>query len=162
MFARDSEISGIILKIAEHYTQNIATSFIAPFLVTTFSDSDMEHRISGMTEHPLDMIERGIPLDELYLQINAMARFISEARSSVMPSMSSSSGGRSVSLPANESQRILRNMAISNFGPNIDILEQYTKELFEAVIRYDKEHSKPSALYEKIPENSQTARLLQM
>lgn len=162
MFVQDVEILGIMLRLSKHYTQNIATRFISPFLISVHSDSTMDSRIFALTDNPVDAIERGLSLDELYLQINAMARFIDEARSTIIPFMSSPLVDRSLGLSANEQQKILRDMAISNFAPNIDILEQYTKELFEAVIRFDKDNSKEKTVYEKIFENMQTARLLRI
>ncbi len=152
----------MILRLAEHYTQNVATRFIRPLLVPVLSAPVIDHRISDLTEYPLDALNRGIPLDELYLQINALARFISDVRTTVIPSLNSSIGGRSFGSSENDPQRIFCNMAISNFGPNIDILEQYTIELFEAAVCFDKSNSKAKPLYEKIPENVQTAHLLRL
>lgn len=159
MNVNDPEISGMILRLAEHFTQNVATRFIRPLLSPVMSDSSVERRISDLTDNPMDAADRGIDLEDLYLQINAVARFINDVRVSVMPSLSRSlgSGGST-----NDPQKIFRNMAVNNFGPNVDLLEEYTKELFEAVIRYDKSHSKGKARYEKIPENSQTASILHM
>ena len=147
----------MILRLAEHFTQNVATRFIRPLLTPVMSDSSVERRISDLTDNPMDAIDRGIDLADLYLQINAIARFINDVRASVMPSLSRSAGGS-----PNDPQRIFRDMAVSNFAPNVDLLEQYAKELFEAVIRYDKGRSKGKPIYDKIPENSQTARFLNM
>ena len=153
----DPEISGLILRLSEHFTQNVATRFIRPYLTPIMSDSSIDRRISDLTDDPMDAADRGIDAADLYLQINAIAHFINNVRTSVLPSLSRSLGGS-----ASDSQRVFRNMAISNFAPNVDLLEQYTKELFAAVIRYDKSHSKGKLLYEKIPENLQTAQFLHM
>ena len=154
----DPEISGLILRLAEHYTQNVATRFIRPLLVPVLSDTSLERRISDFTDETADAIDHGIAIEDLYLQINAITRFISDVRSIVFPKLSQSLDRSSNS--ANDSQNIYRNMAISNFRPNIDLLEQYTKELFEAVVRYDKSQSKEKPAYEKIPETVQTAHFL--
>ena len=156
----DPEISSIILRLAEHYTQNVATRITSSILAPALSDSSVDRRIVDLTARPLEVIERGIFLDELYLQINAVARFISDVRVSVIPVMLGAGGGRSVGSAENDKQKIFRSMAISNFPSNINILEKYTKELFDAVVRYDKTNSKPKPLYDQIPENTQTAHLL--
>lgn len=163
MLVRDPEIFGMILRLAEHFTKNVATGFTRPLLSQVLSDPIVDRRIFDLTERPMDIAERGIPIDELYLQINAMALFINDVRSSVIPSMRSSVGTRSFGLTsANDPQKIYRDMALSNFAPNISILEKYTRDLFDAVIRFDKNNSKGKKLmYEKITENFQTEELLQ-
>ncbi len=159
MLVRDTEISGLILRLAEHFTKNVATGFTRPLLAPVLADPVIDRRIFDLTEYPADSAERGVALDDLYLQIHAMACFISEVRASVIPSMKGSFGMQS-SGSANDPQKIYREMAFSNFAPNISILEQYTRELFDAVIRFDKDNSKGKPIYEKLPETAQTEQLL--
>lgn len=136
----------------------MATRFIRPMLAPVFSDNSISRRISELTDHPGEISEHGVPLDELYVQLNAMAHFIRDVRVSILPNMSSVSGFKN----ADDPQKIFRDMALSNFRANMDLLAQYTTELFDAVVAYDKRTSKAGkALFTRIPENSETVKLLQ-
>ena len=62
----------------------------------------------------------------------------------------------------NDPQKIYRDMALSNFKSNIDLLSRYTSELFEAVEVFDKSRNPAGkSVFSKISENTETARLLQ-
>ena len=160
MLVREPVIIEMIVRLAEHFTQNVATRFIRPILAPVFSDSSISRRISDLTDNPSELSEHGIPLDELYLQINAMAHFIKDVRLSILPNINtiSNSGLKN----ANDSQKIYRDMAFSNFKSNIDLLSQYTIELFEAVEAfYKRKNAGGKPLFSKIAENTETSKLLQ-
>ena len=160
MLVREPVIIEMIVRLAEHFNMNVATRFIRPLLAPVFSDSSVSRRISDLTDNPSELSEHGVPLDELYLQINAMAVFIKDVRTSILPNMNSisNSGLKSV----NDPQKIYRDMALSNFKSNIDLLSRYTSELFEAVEVFDKSRNPAGkSVFSKISENTETARLLQ-
>ena len=87
MIVQDPAIPELILKIADHYNTNISTRFLRPFLAGILSDNELARRISDLTEHSEAYTAQGVHLDEMYLQVLALARFIFLVRPDILPNL---------------------------------------------------------------------------
>ncbi len=123
-----------IEKVADQYNTNIATRFIRPLLAGILADSDLSRRIADLTEHSEMLSTQGVHLDELYLEILAMGRFIYLVRMDVLPNLRAlSSGGKGT-----DANYVYREMAMNNFGANLKILADYVNELYLKTVNFDK------------------------
>ena len=157
MVVRDSAIPEIILKIAEHYNANIATRFLRPFLAGILANNDLSRRISDITDHPEAYTSQGIHIDELYLQIQALARFVYLVRTDILPNIRHMAG----SSGSGDTNKVFRDMAISNFDANMRVLADYINELYVQTVSYDKEQSgKHRPVYRSIPGLEEVGRYL--
>ena len=157
MLIQDAAIPELILKIADHYNTNISTRFLRPFLAGILSDNEMSRRISDMTEHSEAYTAQGIHLDELYLQIHAISRFVYLVRTDIIPNLRllAGSGG------ANDANKVFRDMAMNNFKANINVLADYINELYQRVIVYDKtQNGKTNTVSKGIPALAEIGRYL--
>ncbi len=157
MIIRDPAIPEIVLKIADHYNTNIATRFLRPFLAGILADSDLSRRISDITDHPEAYTSQGIHIDELYLQIQALARFVYLVRTDILPNIRHIAG----SSGPGDSNKVFRDMAISNFASNMHVLADYVNELYVQTVQYDKEQSgNHRPVYRSIPGLEEVGRYL--
>jgi len=158
MLVKDSAIMESIVRISDHYNNNIATRFIRPMLAGILSDNELSNRISDMTGRSDSYTLQGYHLDELYQQILALARFVYLVRTEILPNI------RSLAAPSLSSasmDRVFREMAINNFGANLQMLSDYVNELYLQTINYDKVHSpngKP--IYRDVPGLQEIGRYL--
>ena len=79
MLVDDRIIAEIIVRIGRHYNENIATRFLRPLFAQILSNIDLSRHIVDLTEHSDDFVLQGFHLDDLYYDIIALARFISDA-----------------------------------------------------------------------------------
>ena len=157
MIIRDPAIPEIVLKIADHYNTNIATRFLRPYLAGILADSDLSRRISDITDHPEAYTSQGIHIDELYLQIQALARFVYLVRTDILPNIRHMAGP---STPG-DSNKVFRDMAISNFASNMLVFADYVNELYVQTVQYDKEMSgNHRPVYMSIPGLEEVGRYL--
>lgn len=153
----DPAIPEIILKIADHYNNNIATRFMRPLLVGILADHELSRQLSEITDHSESYTAQGIHLDELYAQIQALARFVYLVRTDIIPNIRVLSGSTSMK----DTNKVYRDMAVNNFGANVTILADYVNELYLKTVAYDRAHSggeKP--VYRGIPGLSELGRYL--
>lgn len=153
----DPAVPEIIVKISDHFNNNIATRFLRPLLAGILADNDMARRISEITDHPEAYASQGIHIDELYLQIQALARFIYQVRTDILPNLRVLTGGGGSS----DANKVYRDMAMSNFGSNVQLLADYVNELYLRTVDYDKRHSGNSRpVYRNIPGLEEIGRYL--
>lgn len=138
MVVSDQFISEKILQISKHYTQNIATRFLRPIFVGIFSDVNLMHNISDLTEHTQDFILQGQSLYDLYNQIFSMANFIFLVRRDILPNLHNLSAANTQNAGEDKVYRI---MAFSSLPININILADQLCDLFETTVQFDKAHS---------------------
>jgi hypothetical protein len=114
--------------------------------------------IEALTEKIEQYRYQGFHLDELYRQIIATARFVSITRRELVPSLrmrlsnnSSSSGP----------DKVLRDMAVNNFGSNLQLFADLLNELYVTLVEIDKTQSQGRRpLYMAIPELRDIGRML--
>ena len=156
MPVRDAQIIRLIERIGEHYRTNISNRFIRPALLQLPLDKMTWDQIEILTEKIEQFRYQGFHLDELYRQIAAAARFVSLTRRELVPGLRNRLGGSQGS-----SDKVLRDMAVNNFGSNLQLLADLLNELYVKLVELDKLDSKGRRpLYMQIPELSDIGRQL--
>ena len=153
---RDARVIRLIERIGEHYRTNISNRFIRPALLQITLEKQAWDQIEILTEKIEQYRYQGFHLDELYRQIAAAARFVSITRRELVPTLrtrlSSSNSG---------SDRVLRDMAVNNFGSNLQLFADLINELYVCLVELDKLDAKGRRpLYTSIPELSDIGRQL--
>ncbi len=159
MQIKNPEIFSAIELIAEHYRTNIANRFTRRALSSLTLDPASWNLIEELTEKGENYRYQGYHPDELYSQILALARFIYQARRQTLPNLRFlTSSGNDRMTPAD---KVFRDMAVNNFGPNLKILSDKLNELYVKVVAIDKETSgqKPP-VYSQISELREIGRYL--
>ena len=156
MLVRDAHVIRLIERIGEHYRTNISNRFIRPTLLQLPLEKQTWDLIETLTEKIEQYRYQGFHLDELYRQIIAAARFVSVTRRDLAPSLRNRlSGG-----PAGP-DRVLRDMAVNNFGSNLQLFADLVNELYVCLVELDKIDAKGRRpLYMSIPELNDVGRLL--
>jgi len=139
MLVDDRIIAEIIVRIGRHYNENIATRFLRPLFAQILSDIDLSRHIVDLTDHSDDFVLQGIHLDDLYYDIIALARFVYLVRRDVLPNITSITEANTKMATAD---KVYRNMAFSNLGPNLEILSSMVRELYNTTLEYDKKTAK--------------------
>lgn len=157
MIIQDPAIPEMITKISDHFNNNIATRFLRPLLAQILSDNELSRRMSDIIDHPESFASQGVHIDELYLQIQAFARFVYMVRCDVLPNLRVLSG----TVDSRDANKVFRDMAVSNFGSNVKVLSDLVHELYIRTVAYDKLHSGPSRpVYRDIPGLEEIGRYL--
>jgi len=160
MQIKNPEIFTAIELIAEHYRTNISNRFTRRAISTMTLDPSTWNLIEELTEKGENYRYQGYHPDELYQQILAMARFIYQARRQVAPNLrflTSSPGADKVA----QADRVFRDMAVNNFGPNLKILADKVNELYVKVVAIDKESAGPRPpVFSQISELHEIGRYL--
>jgi len=132
---KDAEVIRLIEQIGEHYRVNIANRFLRPVLLQLQIDKTTWDLIEVFTEKLEQYRYEGFHLDELYRQIAACARFIELARNK------SNIKNKMNAIPAGESDKILRDMAVSNFSSNLQVFADFLYQLYLILVEFDKKNS---------------------
>lgn len=161
MQVKNPEVFSAIESIGDHYRTNISNRYTRRALSAMSLDPGTWNLIEELTEKSENYRYQGYHFDELYTQILAAARFIYQAKRQILPNLrflaSSGNGGERVT----ESDKVFREMAINNFGPNLKILADKINELYVKVVAIDKEAAgqKPP-VFSTIPELREIGRYL--
>ncbi|MBI9101200.1 MAG: hypothetical protein JEY99_02205 [Spirochaetales bacterium] len=160
---QDGRVFDLIDQLGEYYSQNIDNAFLRPsFSRINISREDWE-RIAALANQSEYEKAQGYSFWELYEMILAMARFVSKARNELAPNiraiLSESSGGFGSAAPRGND--ILKDMAISNFRANLDVLADKVHELYMRTALVDKESHKVKApVYTRMPDLAGIGSLL--
>ena len=156
MLVKEAQIIRVIERIGEHYRINISNRFIRPALLQLPLEKQSWDMIEVLTEKVEQYRYQGFQLDDLYRQIVAAARFISITRRDLVPTLRNRlSGGTS------GPDKVLRDMAVNNFGSNLQVFADLVNELYVSLVELDKSSSKGRRpLYLSMPELSDIGRLL--
>jgi len=152
---KDPHIVRLIEQIGEHYRTNISNRFLRPVLLQIQIDKTTWDLIEVLTEKMELYRYQGFHLDELYRQIAACARFVEIARNKATIKNKLSS------LPDGP-DKILREMAVSNFASNLKVFSDLLNELFISLVEMDKKDAGDprQAVYSQMPELYNIGRLL--
>jgi len=166
---KENEILNLIDQITNHFNQNINNRFLRKaFMMMKISQSVWD-TLESMEEKAVYRKVQGYQFEEIYEIILAAATFIYNAKHDIKPRLKnilegSQFSGFSKSEPSSSSgkgDRILREMAISNFNSNLSIFTDKINELYLKTVNLDKETNKTKkCTYEKIPELKQVGQLL--
>ncbi|GAB1455581.1 hypothetical protein MASR2M48_08880 [Spirochaetota bacterium] len=119
-------------------------------------DNATWNQIEELTEKSDNYRYQGYHLDELYGLILAMARFISAARKQGSQSLRY---GNIEKLSAQD--RVLRDMVVSNFSSNLNILADSVNKLYIKIVEIDKANSVGhQPIYARFPELGELGRYL--
>jgi len=153
---RDAQVIRLIERIGEHYRTNISNRFIRPALLQLPLEKQAWDLIEVLTEKIEQYRYQGFHLDELYRQIIACARFVSITRREMVPTLRNRlTGGGS------GPDRVLRDMAVNNFGSNLQLFADLVNELYVSLVELDKLEAKGRRpLYMSIPELKDIGRML--
>ncbi|HTX72809.1 MAG TPA: hypothetical protein VMC79_08270 [Rectinemataceae bacterium] len=161
MQVKNPEVFSVIESIGDHYRTNISNRFTHRALSSMSLDPGTWNLIEELTEKSENYRYQGYHFDELYGQILAAARFIYQAKRQVLPNLRYLAGGASAGSQGVESDRVFREMAINNFGPNLKILADKLNELYVKVAALDKDAAGQKApVYTTIPELREIGRYL--
>jgi len=132
---KDAEVIRLIEKIGEHYRANISNRFLRPVLLQLQIDKTTWDLIEDFTEKMELYRYQGFHLDVLYRQIAACARFVELARNK------STIKSKMNALPTGGADKILRDMAASNFSSNLQVFADLLNQLFLNLVEFDKKNS---------------------
>jgi hypothetical protein len=152
---KDPHIIRLLEQIGDHYKTNISNSFLRPVLLQIQIDKTTWDLIEVLTEK-MDLYRyQGFHLDELYRQIAACARFIEVARNQ-------NTIKNKLHLVPVGHNKILRDMAVSNFSSNLKVFSDLLNELYVNLVEMDKKDSGESKqpVYTQMPELYNIGRLL--
>jgi hypothetical protein len=155
MQIRDPQIIRLIERISEHYRSNISNRYIRPTLLQLPLEKSSWDLIEILTEKLEQFRYQGFLLDDLYRQIAAVARFISLARRDLTPSL------RNRVVQQSGPEKVLQDMAVNNFGSNLQIFADLVNELYLTLVELDKQNAKGHMpMYAQIPELNELGRQL--
>ena len=153
---RDAQVIRLIERIGEHYRTNISNRFIRPALLQLPLEKQSWDLIEILTEKIEQYRYQGFHLDELYRQIVACARFVSITRRELVPTLRNRLSGS-----GSAADRVLRDMAVNNFGSNLQLFADLVNELYVCLVELDKLEAKGRRpLYMSIPELRDIGRML--
>jgi hypothetical protein len=155
MQIQDPRILRLIDRIGEHYRSNVANRFIRPALLQLSIDKQAWSLIDVLMEKA-DAYQ-GYELDDLYRQLAAAADLVFQCRTILIPGLRTRQNIGVVSGP----DKVLRDMAMSNFTSNLKVLADLLNELFVLLVEADKAQAmgrKP--LYVQMPELANLGKLL--
>ena len=156
-------ITESIRQISEHFRTNIANRFTNRAL-SGFIPSDLSSHglLALLTERVEDYNLHGLHIDDLYLSILAAARLVGELRSRVLPNIRALVYSDSTIGQSAPTDKVMRDMAISNFGGNLRLYSTKLAELYALVEAYDISNSGGKApVKNRFPELNNLHDLLQ-
>ena len=155
MQIRDAQIVRLVERIGEHYKTNIANRFLRPAIFQLALEKSTWDLLETLTEKLEHFRYQGFYLEELYRQILAAARFVSLARRELVPTLRNRLSGDV------GPDRVLRDMAVNNFGSNLQVFADLVGELYQILLRMDNHKSKGQRpIHETIPELIEVGSLL--
>jgi hypothetical protein len=134
MQIKDAQAIRLVERIGEHYRTNISNRFIRPALLQLAINRQTWDQIEILCEKPEQYLYQGFDLVELYRQVAAAAKFISLTRRELAPNLRI----RLSKMGVTGSDRILRDMAINNFSPNLTVFAELVGELYTLLTELDK------------------------
>ena len=159
MQIKNPEIFAAVEGIGEHFRSNISNRFTRRGIATLILDPGTWNLIEELTEKLENYRYQGYHFDEIYSQILAMARFVYQAKRDLLPNIRFLASGGNDHVGA--SDKVFRDMAITNFGPNLKILADKVNELYVKVVAIDRESAgQKSPVFSQIPELKEIGRYL--
>jgi hypothetical protein len=154
---RDAQVIRLIERISEHYRTNISNRFIRPALLQLPLEKQAWDLLEILTEKTEQYQYQGFHLDELYRQIAAAAHFVALTRRELVPGLRNRLNARGGAGP----DKVLRDMAVNNFGSNLQLFADLVNELYINLVELDKIDAKGRRpLYMQMPELADIGRML--
>lgn len=156
MPVKDPELMAIVERLGDHYRRNIDNRFVRDALMRLMLERGDREHINVITELPEYLKLQGFDYMDLYDKIVALAKFFRQAQKEVLPSINATSS-RAMS---GSQEQILRSMALSNYGANLNILGDMINELYVKTVECDKRDNARDPVYAHVPELKNVGSLL--
>ena len=137
MQTKDDEIFGLIDSIGQHYRTNLGNRYVRNAFHVLPLDAKEWALIESVTEKAEYYRYQGYHFDELYERILALARFVYHARRELAPQLRARLSTYSSGPGPLGNDRILRDMAVNNFGSNLSILADLVNQLYARTVELD-------------------------
>jgi hypothetical protein len=160
MQIRSPELFQKLETLAGHYKSNVASPYIkGEFPNLTLSRRDWDE-IEMITARQEIFRHQGYHLDELYLKLLALARFVKQARTQWGTNLKNLVSIRYSTRPSSE--KLMAEMVAANFLPNLKVLAEMVLEIFYMIRKEDGDQNqgKFKAL-SSVPEAKEIETLLQ-
>lgn len=163
---KDGEIIKLIDKINDHFKKNITNRFLRKALLIMEIQQAVWDTLDGFSDKAAYGKLEGYKFHELYELVIAAAIFIHHAKKEIQPRLKTilSSGSASVlsrTGPESDRDKVLKDMAISNFGSNLSIFADLINELYLKTVDLDKKmHPNVKCEYEKNPDLQKVGQYL--
>ena len=163
---KDGDIISLIDKINEHFKSNITNRFLRKALLLMEVPQSIWDTVEGMADKAVYGKLEGYKFHELYDYIVAAATFVHHAKKDIKPRLKSIlSSGSSTMLSGGGAEtardKVLKDMAISNFDSNLSIYADLVNELYLKTVALDKEmHDDGKYAFSKNPELNQVGQYL--
>lgn len=139
MQTKDEEIFNLIESIGQHYRTNIGNRFVRNAFSSLPLDTKDWTLVESITEKSEYYRYQGYHLDELYERILALARFIYHARIELQPNLRNRLSAYGSGTAPTPNDRVLRDMAVNNFGSNLAIFADLVNKLYARTVEVDKD-----------------------
>ena len=165
MQVKDDELVRIIEHLGDHYKTNISNRIMRKALLKMDLNNATWDRIERLTDISDLQRSEGYSFHELYEQVLSMALFVNYAQHRLLPNLRAMLLGdeptRFGGPPSSQNDKVLRDMAISNFKSNLGILSDIVNDLYLKTVELDKKmNGEKAPVYSKMPELSQLGQLL--
>ena len=152
---KDVHVIRLIEQIGDHYRANLTNRYLRPVLLQLQLDKNTWDQIEFLTEKMEMFVYQGFHLDELYRQVAACARFVEVSRHEI-PNLKAK-----IFSESSGQDRILREMAASNFKSNLQVFADLVNELFVTLVDLDKaDCGAKQPVFTQMPELSGVGRQL--
>ena len=141
MHITDPAIINAIKQIADHYQKNVSNRFTARALSSLPSDAGTHSLLVLFTEQLEDYQLQGLYLEDLYVRMLAAAKLVQQIRTQIMPNIRSLVFAGAPIGQGGGVDKAYRDMAATNFGPNLNLYFEKLKELYVLVVDYDVKHA---------------------
>ena len=147
-------IIGLIKECSDHYRTNIANHYTSRALAAVPMDTATHTMLAMFTEHLEDYHLHGLDLHDLYVRLLAAAKLVQQLRSQVLPNIRKLVYSDAPLGQAKPSDKVMRDMAIANFAPNLRIYSEKLAEIYALTEAYDlsQVHDHKGAVKNHVPE----------
>ena len=137
MQTKDDEIMDLIDTIGQHYRTNLGNRYVRHAFTILPLDTRQWGLIESVTEKAEYHRYQGYHLDELYDRILALAQFVYHARRELQPQLRARLSTYSTGPSPQGTDKVLRDMAVNNFGSNLAILADLANKLYARAVEID-------------------------
>ncbi|MDR2193798.1 MAG: hypothetical protein LBP19_04945 [Treponema sp.] len=132
----DATIIALIEQINDHYQANIASRFMRPLLLQLSIKRWVWDAIDSFTQNVSHFDYQRFNYEDLYRQIHAFAELIVITRRQLLPVLKGRTSGFA------GADKTLMDMAINTFPSNLNLLADYTKQLYYKLVELGKTHTR--------------------
>jgi len=145
----DESVVRLIKQLVDYYRTNVSNRFIRPALLQLQFDDVLWNQIESLTERFEQLNYQGFHIDDLYRQISALTKFVYTVRWDLAPTLRYK---LKEDYP-DETDKLLRDMAINNFSSNVKVFAGLILELYNKLVEIDTAEAKGKLpIYKQFPD----------